>query len=218
MKEIMREDSKYKVRAKEEKVSLRESEADRLVEKWSSKEGIGEGLQDAPVNVARGAAFILENQEDHLGRLTETQISTAFSTTPENVMKIVRLGYPNSVRGEIFMEWAMQTARDSIYYLYPQYDTTKRGATAGGRTIESAAYRFSSEVAQDTNSSAGDGSTVTFTGTASVTPVVPYSVRVYVDGVLVGNDNGRGTFPPTSGGDNVTGIASGTPVTIFTAQ
>lgn len=193
------------------KLSERAQIADRLVEKWNSKKLTEQKLIDLPVEKARAAAIILENQEDHLNRLTETQISTAFSTTPENVMKVVRLGYPNSVRGEIFYEWAMQTARDSMYYLYSQYDSSKRGSTSGARTIESAAYRFASELVEDDNGSTGDGSTVTFTGTLTQTPVIPFSVRVIAGDTIMGNDNGAGIFPSTTGGDNVpAGISTGT--------
>jgi hypothetical protein len=208
----MQESSQHK-ELLEQKFSERVKNAEPLIEKWSRKPEIGKGLQenfDANPEKVAATAYILENEERHLKRLTETQISTAFSTTPENVMRIVRLGYPNSVRGEIFLEWAMETAKDSIYYLYPQYDTTKRGATALDRTIESAAYRFSTEIVQEACNTLGDGSTTTFTGTLSITPVIPFSVRVYVDNVLVGNDNGANVFPATHGGDNVIGIASGT--------
>lgn len=208
MRDIMRE---QKLEEKAQRLSERIVLGDKLVEKWAKKPGIGEGLKDMPEDKARSTSIILENQQDHLSRLTETQISTAFSTTPENVMRVVRLGYPNSVRGELFLDWPMQTTRDSIYYLYAQYDSSKRGSTSGGRTIESAAYRFATELVEDDNGSTGDGSTTTFTGTLSQTPVIPYSVRVIVDNTLVGNDNGAGVFPSTTGGDNVpAGISTGT--------
>lgn len=208
MRTIMQEEI---IQEKEQKESEYNQKADQLVEKWSKKRGIGEKITEMEVKKARSTAVILENQEGHLAQLTETQISTSFSTTPENVMKIVRIGYPNSVRGEIFHEWSMQTTKDSIYYLYPQYDTTKRGATADTRTIESSAYRFASETEQEACSTPGDGSTTNFTGTLSNTPVVPYTVRVIVDSGIVGTDNGSGVFPSTTGNDDTTaGIASGT--------
>jgi hypothetical protein len=209
MREIMQNSSNI-LQEKQQKLSERVMIGDRLVESWSKKKGIGEGLVDMPADKARATAFILEQQESHLCSLNETQISTSFSTTPENVMRIVRLGYPNSIRGDIFLDWAMQTARDSIYYLFPQYDSAKRGSTSGARTIESPNWQFASEVVFDSNAALGDGSTTTFTGILSYTPVVPFSVRVLVDNVLVGNDNGAAVFPATHGGDNVTGITSGT--------
>ena len=80
----------------------------RLFEKWSKKRNLGEGMIDLMNNnasKARSLALILENQEKHLQALTETTISSAFSTTPENVLRVVRLGYPNSVRGELFLDY-----------------------------------------------------------------------------------------------------------------
>ncbi len=130
MKTVMREEA---LNEKVQMLSERTSRGDQLVEKWSKKKGIGENMQetyDANPSKIRSLAFMLENQENHLRQLTETQISNAFQTTPENVLRIVRLGYPNSIRGDVFLEWAMETARDSIYYLSPVHSSTKRGATA----------------------------------------------------------------------------------------
>lgn len=211
MKEIMREAALNE--KKQKQLTERVKMGDRLVETWARKPIIGEGLIEAydknPAK-AHNLVFALQNQEAYLGKLTETQISTSFSTTPENVMKVIRLGYPNSIRGEIFLDWTMQTARDSMYYVYAQYDSTKRGATAAGRMIESSAYRFASEIIEDAVGT-GDGSTVTFTGTLSQLPAIPHSFRVIVGNAIVGNDNGSGVFPATTGNDNVTvGIASGT--------
>ena len=132
-----------------EMLSQRHQNADRLFEKWSKKSGIGENMEkimEKDVDKARSLSIVLENQENHLSRLTETQISNTFSTTPENVLRVVRLGYPNSVRSELFLEWAMETARDSIYYLSPVYQATARGASAGSVTNESSAFRYGSEI------------------------------------------------------------------------
>ena len=38
------------------------------------------------------------------------------------MLRIVRLSYPNSIRGDVFTEFAMETAHDSIKYVYPVYD------------------------------------------------------------------------------------------------
>ena len=39
----------------------------------------------------------------------------------ENMLRLVRLSYPNSIRGELFTEFAMETANDSIKYIVPSY-------------------------------------------------------------------------------------------------
>lgn len=190
----MREDMKVKL-------SERNEYADRLVEKWSKTKGVGEGfdsLYEKDAGRARNLSIVLENQENHLTNLTETQISNSFSTTPENVIRVVRLGYPNSVRGELFLEWAMETARDSIYYLSPVYGKTKRGATADNVTHESTAYRYASEMEVETIGT-GDGSTVTFTGPGSSNeianaPLRPFTVKIFVAGEPVATDDGAGNI------------------------
>ena len=37
------------------------------------------------------------------------------------MLRLVRLSYPNSIRGELFTEFAMETANDSIKYIVPSY-------------------------------------------------------------------------------------------------
>ena len=178
-----------------EHLSQRNEYADRLFEKWSKTKGIGEGLDsiyDKSSNQARALSIILENQENHLSKLTETQISNSFSTTPENVLRVVRLGYPNSIRGELFLEWAMETARDSIYYLSPVYSSPdKRGATAGNITHESASYRYATEIEVESLGT-GDDSTVNFTLTVANPPLRPYTVKILQDGVPIAADDGAG--------------------------
>ena len=179
-------------------LSERATRGDQLIEAWSKRPDVGKGLQDIAGNdiwKARNTAIMLENEERHLTRLTETQISTTFSTTPENVIRIVRLGYPNSIRGDVFLEWAMETARDSIYYLSPVYGKTKRDATAANVTHESPSWRYASEKEVDTLGT-GDDSTVAFTGPTSDRlanpPLVPFTVTIYVNNVPVGTDDGAG--------------------------
>lgn len=194
MRKEMREEVKKRVH--EDMLSARNENADRLFEKWSKKDATGEGMQelrDMNESRARALSIILENQEQHLGRLTETQISNSFSTTPENVLRIVRLGYPNSVRGELFLEWAMETARDSIYYLSPKYASNKRGATSGNTTHESASFRYASEVEVEALGT-GNATLVEFTDTLANHPVRPFSVKILKDDIPVATDDGEGNL------------------------
>ena len=196
-KRVNEQDSKYK-----RFLSERNSKADQLLEYWSKERGIGEGmvdLADKDINRARGLSLVLENQFGHLKKLTETQLSNAFQTTPENVMRIVRLGYPNSVRGELFLEWAMQTARDSIYYLSPVYASSLRGATSGAVTHESSANRYFSELEEEsTNPATGNGAATQFVGSAAGNlvnpPLRPFTVKVLVDDEPVAVDDGEGNI------------------------
>lgn len=186
---------------KAQELSERKEYGNRLFEKWSKETGIGDGMDkimDLSEEKGRNLAIMLENQAKHLKHLTETQISNNFSTTPENVLRVVRLGYPNSVRGEIFFEYPMVTARDSIYYLSPIYGSTARGATANNVTHESSAYRYASEIVEDIID-VSDGSTTEYTGFDSddgVTeaPIRPYSMILWVDNVPKATDDGSGNL------------------------
>lgn len=191
---------------RKERLSEVREYGNKLFEKWSKKKNLGEGMDDIMnenPDKARRLSIVLENQERHLQNLTETQISSAFQTTPENVLRVVRLGYPNSVRGEIFTEFPMVTARDSIYYLNPIYTSATRGATADNTTHESASWRYASEIEED-DLGDGDGSSTTFTGPDSNNltnpPLRPHTVLVIVDNQVVGSDDGSG---------NITGSVSG---------
>ena len=188
---------------KEEKkqvLSERTEYANRLFEKWSKKDDIGKGMNkimEADEHKAHNLAIMLENQENFLSKLTETQISNDFQTTPENVLRVVRLGYPNSVRGEIFFDYPMVTARDSIYYLSPVYQATERDATAGNVTHESSSYRYATEI-EEVTIDVADGSTTTFDdstyGELTPIPIRPFSVKVLKDGLPVAVDDGSGTL------------------------
>lgn len=208
MRTEMREQHKHQ--EMKERISQRNDYADRLFEKWAGTPGIGQNMEEAyndseiGKSKMRNLSIVLENQENHMGQLTETQLSNAFSTTPENVIRVVRLGYPNSVRGELFLEWAMETARDSIYYLSPKYVKTKRGATAGNITHESDSYRYASEIEMESLGT-GDDSTVEFTGTLDNVPATPYTVAIYVDNKAIATDDGSGNL---IGADLDTGSAA----------
>ena len=105
----------------------REFRADKLVEKWSRVKEIGRGIPDLPVQTARNLAILLENQASRMKRMTEAQLSNSFfGYTPENMLRLIRLSYPNSIRGDLFTEFAMETSHDSIKYVYPVYTNAQR--------------------------------------------------------------------------------------------
>jgi len=181
-----------------ELLSERKQRGNELFEIWSKEKGVGEGLKelrDKDENKAIGAAIVLENQAQHLQALTETQISNAFQTTPENVLRIVRLGYPNSVRGEIFSDYPMVTARDSVYYLSPVYSASKRGATIDTVTHESPSYRYSSEVEEEEMTDAG--AQTVYDLTVANAPLRPFSVKIFVNEEPVAVDDGAGNIVGT---------------------
>lgn len=105
----------------------RDYRADRLVEKWSKVPELGKGIKQMPVNTARNLAILLENQTKSMAKMNEAQLSQSFyGYTPENMLRIVRLSYPNSVRGDIFTEFAMESSHDSIKYIKPVYTNAQR--------------------------------------------------------------------------------------------
>ena len=66
--------------------------ADRLVEKWSKVPEVGKGIQDLSTNTARNLAMLLEIQTRAMHKMTEAEMSHAFSgQTPENMLRLVRL-------------------------------------------------------------------------------------------------------------------------------
>ncbi len=179
---------------RDNQLSERRLVGDQLFEIWSKKKGVGEGLleaYDANPDKIRGLCYVLENQQNFLKKLTEDQTSSTFSTTPQNVMRIVRLGYPNSVRGEIFLDWSMQTARDSIFYLAPVIGSSKRGAVKGSVTHETAAYNYPSE--RDSISFGETGGVYTGS-TPFAGEIRPYTITIMKDGLPIASDDGQGNL------------------------
>jgi hypothetical protein len=123
----------------------------------------------------------------------DVQLTSGFlGITPQDIVKVARIGYPNSVAPDIFDFWGMTSMKDSIYKLETLYGSTNRGATASGVIYET--YndgRYPSEFErQNVTASA----TTTFSGTLSQAPIRPYHAYVYLDNVQVGTDDGAGHF------------------------
>lgn len=214
-----------------EKLSERATLGDRLVEKWSKsvavvgEDVVGKGngnssrIQDLwesdtkrGRNKARNWAIFLENvNKAHTGTLLrEAQTSSSFTgITPNHVMKVISYAYPNSVRGDIFHEWAATTTKDSFYFLTRQYGSTERGATAGNAIINDAnSGRGASEIEVLAADEAVGVGIVNFTKTLAPQPIVPYTVLVIVDGAVVGRDDGDGNIVDVISGSGA--IDSGT--------
>jgi hypothetical protein len=162
--------------------------ADRLVEKWARVPEIGTGLRAMDSRKARNLAILLEKQAKHMSRLTEAQYSSAFAATPENMIRLVRLAYPNSIRDKLFTEFAMETAKDSIKYIKPVYSANaniNRSDAFGGAgtgfnpavTYESTQSRFPSEMANGAMS--GGGTVLTFTAGEFTQGYIPGYAIVY---------------------------------------
>ena len=193
---------------KEEAKTKREQEAKVLVEALCRRPNIGKGLAEANAKDPRrvqNLAFAIQHTEEHLGELSEAQISATLGTTPENVLRVLRLGYLNTCRQDAFWEMGLSTAHDIFFYLEPKYKKSLRGATAGQVTYESPSYRSASDIGQWAANETPNGSikTFTFTPAADEVPLSPYTVRIYVDDAIVANDDGKGNIS----GQDVDGTA-----------
>lgn len=100
----------------------------RLVEKWARVPEIGDGLPKMDEKTAVNLAILLENQARVMSKMTEAQLSTNFQGfTPENLLRLIRLSYPNSIRGKIFTDFSMESMNDSIKYVRPVYTKSQTG-------------------------------------------------------------------------------------------
>lgn len=166
--------------------------ASKLVEKWSQMPQIGKGISKMSESKARNLAILLENQSKYMSRMTEGVFADAFNgTTPENLLKLIRITYPNSVRGDLFTEFAMETANDSIKYIEPIYNggTTPIYELPGDKT----------GLGIKTSTSSAD--CVVFDADDKV-------IGAYIGGTLVGTDTGA-SYYVAKGADVNNGLAEG---------
>lgn len=220
MKEDMRKAMATRLKEKNEKASSeRNARADALIEKWDKRTDIGEGLSESAgksqqsLIKARNTAIILENVEREMSKLTETQISTSFGAkTPENALKLVRLGYGAGIRGDVFSQIALETANDTIFYFYPVYAETKRDGTSGNVTYENSTKRFASEIEVEVPTQVPNGVITTFTGMTGGNlgnpPLRPYTVLIFVNGIPQAQDDGEGGIINLSGSTLITEASS----------
>lgn len=96
---------KEQLRQYAEFIDERKAIAERYLEKWKRVPEIGKELKSLPEKKALNLAVLLENQAQAMSRLTEVQYASAFSATPENMIRLVRLTYPNSIRDEAFTDF-----------------------------------------------------------------------------------------------------------------
>lgn len=207
----MRIEDKLSEQTMKEDIKRRDDLSDRLIETWAKKEHIvGKDFVNRAHNNLkkyRNLAIVLEQSDKFLSRLNETVISNNFGMLPQNVMRTISLGYGKSIRGDIFSEWAMQTMKDSIWYIKPVYASTLRDGVEDTITHQTATNRFSSEIEIESVGT-GDGSTANYPGTTAKNRVRPYKVFVIVDDVLVAIDDGTGVFEDIVSGTLSTGVAS----------
>lgn len=163
---------------------------DTLVESWSKTE-VGFGLiemYNKNPHEARNLALALAQEQRYL---RETMNAVQFQTTPENVLRIVRVGSANHNRGRMFSDWQLTTLRDSVYVVNRTRGKTKRGATAGEHLYENIRPNYGTEMDEYVVGT-GTGAQTTFAAIVPVIPLVPYGIRIFRDQVPIGNDDGQG--------------------------
>lgn len=200
--------------AKEEysrKLSEREDHVMRLKEKFEKAEGLGldngrlDKLFESNKQKAENLLLFLENTEQGAlsnrvlvenmkqAELTEAvQTSGFLGITPQDVVKISRIAYPNAVATEIFDFWGMTSMKDTLFKLETLVGSTARGSTANDVLVEKYGQgRYPSEWEEfEVTTSA----TTTFTGTLDYRPLRPFKVEVYLNNAQVGADNGSGVI------------------------
>jgi hypothetical protein len=216
-----------------EALNEKTNRADRWVEKWSRVPEIGPGLKTMNERKARNLAILLENQARMMSKLSEATYSSAFAATPENMIRLVRLAYPNSIRDKLFTEFAMETAKDSIKYIKPIYtantninrDDSFAGAGQNFNpnvTYESKQSRFPTEMANcpSISGSVGSNFTLTFQSGEFTQGYIPgYAILYDVNGNVLGYENKPGgalanwVLSPSAG---ITGITIDTTSTVYT--
>ena len=190
----------------------REKLAEKLVERKRIGESLirglvqrpyfGKGIEEAyhkyPDRVLN-LAYAVKNVEEHLTELTESQISSTLGTTPENILRVLRLGYLNTCRQDAFWEMGLATAHDVFFYLEPKYRKTLRGANAGDIMYESKSWRSASDEGEWLAAETANGTikTFTFAVTADELPLTPYTIKIFAGNNLVANDNGKGNIAGT---------------------
>jgi len=170
----------------------------KLVESWSQEDGLeldGGRLQAMGEKKATALVNLLEETKRGFKNLREYQTSSLGGLLPQEIVKAVRYGYPNSVMFDLFDVWQMSSVKDTFYKLTTKYGSTQRGATEGQIIYEK--YNngdYPSEYETDT--------VTVSTGTAqsgdlTYENIREYHVMVYLNGALVARDDGAGKLVST---------------------
>lgn len=202
------------------KLSEREEKVLKLKEKFERSKGLALGrgkldeMFEKDPKKASNLVLFLENSEknawnnptllqnanqiDAMKRMSEGRLNEAMQTggamalmVPSDIVKIVRIGYTNSIAQDVFDVWGMTSMKDAIYKLETTYGSSDRGATAGDVTYENYGEgRYPSVIEQEQLTMGGDDKT--WTVTVINKPILPFKVEIYLDGEQIASDNGAG--------------------------
>lgn len=214
-----------------EKLDERTDEVMRLKEKFEKIESLGlKGKLDdlfekdqrkasnlvmfleATERSAKAEPALIENQKRYESLKEAVATSGFLGVTPQDIVKVARIAYPNSVAPDIFDFWGMSSMKDSIYKLETIYGSTARGSTVNTVTYENYGEgRYPSEV--EKNSITATSSQTEFKAASLANaPLRPFTLAIYVDGVQVAADDGNGNIV----GASLTGVAADNFITYST--
>lgn len=105
------------------RLSEKAARAEKAAEIWDNHPLFkGELSKLSEARVRQNQAINLTNQARFMKQLNEQETSSEFQRmAPANIMKLVQLTMTNLNRGNVFSEYAMETARDAIYYIKPYF-------------------------------------------------------------------------------------------------
>lgn len=208
-----REDTVMRLKEKYEKaegLALSKGKLDEMFEKNPKKASNLLMFLEATEQSAKTNPTLADNQRRQEGLKEAMQTSGFLGVTPQDIVKIARIAYPNSVAPEMFDFWGMSSMKDSIYKLETIIGSTARGSTAGDVVYEKYGEgRYASEWEEETITAAVQK---IFTDTLTNAPVRPFKVEVYLNDKQVGADNGAGVIVGAeldSGATNTVNYTSG---------
>ena len=198
-----------------EKLSERKAEFNRLVEKYSAVKGLGfkngklqemvkknakktetilkalEGTEKMAWNNASLARNALQAQ--NIKALNESKISEAVQTgagmalmMPTDIVKIARIGYTNSIAGDVFDVWGMGSMKDSLFKLETLAGSTKGDVTANQSITEVSSRGDYPTTYEEKSATVGTSDTSVQLDDSKI---IPWSVEIYdADGNKIGAD------------------------------
>jgi hypothetical protein len=207
---LQEREAQRKIEEQKEKFTVRDEKVMKLKEKFENTEdlALGGGKLDEMFhsNPHKAENFMLfldqteksavinttlqENVKKYESLKEAVQTSGFMGVTPQDIVKIARIAYPNSVAADLFDFWGMSSMKDSIYKLETLYGSSARGATANAVIYENYNEgRYPSTYEEDLPTVTA---VTAFTGTLTTYPVLPFQVSVFVNNIQVAIDDGNG--------------------------
>lgn len=118
MKKNLREKTITRVEA-QKRLTEKAARAEKAAVIWNNHPLFkGELAKMQEAKQRQNAAINLTNQARYMKQLNEQETSAEYQRmAPANMMRLVQLAMTNLNRGNVFADYAMETARDAIYYV-----------------------------------------------------------------------------------------------------